>query len=57
VVRNGFRQQANVPDRIVLKLNDIKLFMKEIQLIKLISKQNSPNISFKLHLRLKIKLN
>ncbi|KAL4107422.1 hypothetical protein QTP88_017765 [Uroleucon formosanum] len=52
VVRNGFRQEANVPDEIFLKLDDIETFYEKITIFKNYSKQNSLIISFKLHLKL-----
>lgn len=54
VERNGFRQRANVADDIFFKFNDIgtyneKKYLK--QFIKIISKQSSLIISFKLRLK------
>jgi hypothetical protein len=34
VVRNGFRQQANVPDEIFFKFNDIETFYEKCTIYK-----------------------
>jgi len=34
VVRNGFRQEANVPDEIFLKLDDIETFYERRKIFK-----------------------
>lgn len=40
IVKNGFRQQANIPDESFLNSIKLKLFTKKLQFIKIISKRN-----------------
>lgn len=55
VVRKGLRRQINISNGVFIKFNKIKTrFLKRIQFTKIINKRNSPIMSIKIELLIKI---